>query len=169
MKTKKKSKKKTTEDLLNSTKRLTIVFVLLLILVIFLLVVCVIKYKESKENEFANMVIPVYETNTNYEFSINAKILNEVDGYTFKIVNYKKDEINKEEIPYKIEVKNNTNSIIKVTKGDNKKDLMGKDKEKIIDEVTLKKDDKENIYYHIKITKSNNLTKDDLIYIKITN
>ena len=106
MKTKKKSKKKTTEDLLNSTKRLTIVFVLLLILVIFLLVVCVIKYKESKENEFANMVIPVYETNTNYEFNINAKILNEVDGYTFKIVNYKKDEINKEEIPYKIEVKN---------------------------------------------------------------
>ena len=165
----KKKKKKTTEDLLNSTKKLMIVFIVLLVLVIFLFILCVIKYKESKENEFANMVIPVYELNTNYEFNINAKILSEVDGYTFKIVNYKKDEINKEEIPYKIEIKNDTNSTIKVTKGDNKKDLMNKQKSAIIDEVTLKKDKKENIYYHIKITNSKDLTKDDLIYVKITN
>lgn len=165
----KKKNKKATEDLLNSTKRLMIVFILLLILVMFLFVLCVIKYKESKENEFANMIIPVYELNTNYEFSINAKILSEVDEYTFKIVNYKKKEINKEEIPYKIEIKNNTKSTIKVTKNDDKKDLMNNEKETIIDEVTLKKEEKENIYYHIKITKSKDLTKDDLIYVKIMN
>ncbi len=165
----KKKNKKTTKDLLNSTKRLMIVFILLLILVMFLFVLCVIKYKESKENEFANMIIPVYELNTNYEFSINAKILSEVDEYTFKIVNYKKKEINKEEIPYKIEIKNNTKSTIKVTKNDDKKDLMNNEKETIIDEVTLKKEEKENIYYHIKITKSKDLTKDDLIYVKIMN
>lgn len=165
----KKKNKKTTEDLLNSTKKLMIVFILLFVLVIFLFVLCVIKYKESKENEFANIVIPVYELNTNYEFNINAKILSEVDEYTFKIVNYKNKEINKEEIPYKIEIKNNTKSTIKVTKNDAKKDLMNKQKEKIIDEETLKKDEKENIYYHIKITKANDLTKDDLIYVKIMN
>ena len=166
---KKKTKKKNIQDLLNSVKTLTIVFILLLILVISLLVLCVIKYKESKENAFANMVIPVYETDTNYEFNINAKVLSEVEEYTFKIVNYRKKELNKEELPYKIEIKNDTNSVIKVTKNDSKKDLMKDQKETIIDENTLKTDKKENIYYHIKITKSNDLTKDDLIYIKITN
>ena len=115
------------------------------------------------------MVIPVYEVNTDYEFSINAKILSEVDEYVFKIVNYKNKEINKEEIPYKIEIKNDTNSIIKVTKDDSKKDLMKNQKETIIDENTLKKDTKENIYYHVKITKINDISKDDLIYIKIVN
>ena len=165
----KKKKKKTAQDLLNSVKTLTTVFILLLVLVIFLFILCIIKYKESKENEFANMVIPIYEVNTDYEFSINAKVLSEIDKYTFKIVNYKKNKINDEELSYKIEIKNNTNSIIKVTKNDSKKDLMKDQKETIIDENTLKKDTKDNIYYHIKTTKYNDLTKDDLIYIKITN
>lgn len=166
---KKQNKKKSVQDLLNSVKILTTVFILLLVLVVFLVVLCIIKYKESKENAFANMIIPVYETNTDYEFSINAKILSETDEYVFKIVNYKKDEINKEELPYKIEIKNDTDSTVKVTKDDNKKDLMKNQKEAIIDESTLKKDKKQNIYYHIKITKSKDLTKDDLIYIKIKN
>lgn len=166
---KKQNKKKNAQDLLNSVKTLTTVFIILLVLVIFLVVLCIIKYKESKENEFANMVIPVYETNTDYEFSINAKILSETDEYVFKIVNYKKDEINKEELPYKIEIKNDTNSTIKVTKNDNKKDLMNNQQETIIDENTLEKDKKQSIYYHIKITKSNDLTKEDLIYVRIKN
>ena len=166
---KKKQNKKNVQDLLKSVKTLTVVFILLLALVIFLLVLCIIKYKESKANAYTNMVIPVYEVNTDYEFSINAKILSEVDEYVFKIVNYKNKEINKEEIPYKIEIKNDTNSIIKVTKDDSKKDLMKNQKETIIDENTLKKDTKENIYYHVKITKINDISKDDLIYIKIVN
>lgn len=165
----KKKKKKTAQDLLNSVKTLTIVFILLLVLVIFLFVLCAIKYKESKENEFANMVIPIYEVNTDYEFSINAKVLSEIDNYTFKIVNYKKNKINTEEMSYKIEIKNNTNSIIKVTKNDSNKDLMKEQEESIIDENTLKKDTKDNIYYHVKITKTKDISKDDLIYIKITN
>lgn len=165
----KKKKKKTAQDLLNSVKTLTIVFILLLVLVIFLFVLCAIKYKESKENEFANMVIPIYEVNTDYEFSINAKVLSEIDNYTFKIVNYKKNKINAEEMSYKIEIKNNTNSIIKVTKNDSNKDLMKEQEESIIDENTLKKDTKDNIYYHVKITKTKDISKDDLIYIKITN
>ena len=166
---KKTKKKKTSEDLLNSTKKLTIVFVALLVLVILLFIVCVIKYKESKENEFANMEIPIYELNTDYEFNINAKVLSEVDEYVLKIVNYKKGEINKKEIPYKIEITNDTNSIIEVTKDDSKKDLMKDQKETILDEITLKKGKKQSIYYHIKITKFKDLTKNDLIYIKITN
>lgn len=163
------NKKEKTQELLNTTKKLMVVFIILLLLVIFLFVLCVIKYNESKKNEFANMVIPVYELNTNYEFNINAKILSEVDGYTIKIVNYKKNDINKEEIPYRIEIKNDTNSTIKVTKGDSNKNLMKNQKETTLDEIKLKKDKKEDIYYHIKITKSNDLKKDDLIYVKIVN
>ena len=68
----KKRQKKDVKDLLKSVKTLTVIFILLLIFVIFLVVLCVIKYKESKSKEFANMVIPIYETNTNYEFTIKS-------------------------------------------------------------------------------------------------
>ncbi len=165
----KKKKKKTFKDIMNSTKTLTIIFLLLLVLVIFLIVLCVIKNKEADENKFANMVIPVYELNTDYEFSINAKTLSETNEYVFKITNYKKDEINKEEIPFKIEIKNDTNSTIKVTKDDSKKNLMKKQKLTTLKEEKLKKEEKENIYYHVKVIKNNGLTRDDLIYIKIKN
>lgn len=165
----KKKEKKTAKDLLQSVKTLTMVFVLLLILVIILFVLCVVKYKESKENEFANMVIPVYELNTDYEFNINAKTLSEVNEYVLKITNYKKKDINKEEIPYKLTISNDTDAVIKVTKGDSKKNLMNNQKETIVDNHTLKKDEKESIYYHIKVTKSNDLKRNDLIYIKIEN
>ena len=46
----------------------------------------VIKNKEAEDNEFANMVIPVYELNTDYEFNINAKTLSEVNEYVFSVV-----------------------------------------------------------------------------------
>lgn len=166
---KKSKKKQTFKEIITSTKSLTVVFILLLILVIFLVILCIQKNKEANENEFANMEIPVYETNTNYEFSINAKTLSEVDEYVFKITNYKKGEINKEEIPYRVEISNETDSTIKVTKDHNNKDLIKDQKDTIIDEVTLKKDEKQSVYYHVKITKSKDLKKDDLIHVKISN
>ena len=122
----KKKKKK------QNTKLLMVVFIMLLILVITLVILCIIKNNEADKNKYANMVIPVYELNTDYEFNINAKTLSEVNEYVFKIVNYKKNEINKEEIPYTIEIKNNTNSIIKVTKDNSNKDLMKNQKSTII-------------------------------------
>lgn len=166
---KKNKKKKTFKDLMNSTKTLTVIFLLLLVLVIFLIVLCVVKNNEADKNKFANMVIPVYELNTDYEFNINAKTLSEVNEYVFKITNYKKDEINKEEIPFTIEIKNDTKSVIKVTKNNSKKDLMKSQKQTILKEEKLKKEEKEDIYYHVKITKNNGLTREDLIYIKIKN
>ena len=166
---KKNKKKKTFKDLMNSTKTLTVIFLLLLVLVIFLIVLCVVKNNELDKNKFANMVIPVYELNTDYEFNINAKTLSEVNEYVFKITNYKKDEINKEEIPFTIEIKNDTKSVIKVTKNNSEKDLMKSQKQTIIKEEVLKKEEKEDIYYHVKITKNNGLTREDLIYIKIKN
>ena len=165
----KKKEKKTIQDLLKSTQTLLIVFVALLILVITLLVLCVVKYKESKNDGFANMVVPIYETNTNYEFSINAKILSETDEYIIKVTNFRKDQINKEEFSYKIEINNETNSTIKVTKDDSKKDLMKDQANTVIEGRTLKKDKKDSVYYHVKITNYKDLSQDDSIYIKIVN
>lgn len=163
---KKKNQKK---NILQSTKTLTILFIGLLALVIFLLVLCIIKNNEANNNQYANMVIPVYELNTDYDFSINAKILSEVDEYVFKVTNYKENKINKEKIPYKVEIKNETDSIITITKDSSKKNLMKDQKSTILDEITLGTKEKENIYYHIKVTKKGSLKKDDLIYIKISN
>ena len=169
MKKKNKKKKFSFKEFINSTKTLTTIFILLLVLVIFLIVLCVNKSKEADNNKFANMIIPVYELNTDYDFTINAKILSETDEYVFKIVNYKKEELNKESIPYQIEIVNDTNSIIKVTKDDSKKDLMVDQKQTIIEGKKLSNKEKENIYYHVKITEYNDLTSKDLISIKITN
>lgn len=165
----KKKKKKTFKDFINDTKTLTVLFFILLVLVIFLIVLCVIKNNEQDKNQYANMVIPVYELNTKYEFNINAKTLSEVDEYVFKIVNYKKNELNKEEIPFKVEIKNDTSSVIKVTKDASKKDLMKDQKSTILPEITLSNKEEESVYYHVKIVKSKGLTRDDLIYITIMN
>jgi predicted lipase len=165
----KKKKKKTFKDFINDTKTLTVLFFILLALVIFLIVLCVIKNNEQDKNQYANMVIPVYELNTKYEFNINAKTLSEVDEYVFKIVNYKKNELNKEEIPFKVEIKNDTSSVIKVTKDASKKDLMKDQKSTILPEITLSNKEEESVYYHVKIVKSKGLTRDDLIYITIMN
>lgn len=166
---KKKTKKKQFKEFINSTKTLSVIFILLLGLVVFLTILCINKNKEADNNKFANMVIPVYELNTNYEFSINAKILAETDEYVFKIVNYRKDKLNKEEVSYQIEINNETDSIIKVYKDDNKKDLMDDQKQTIIKGKNLSIKEKENIYYHVKVTKFNKLKNTDKISVKITN
>ena len=75
-----------------TNKTQVIIFISLIILVLILLVLCIVKNNEANKNKYANMVIPIYEENTDFEFNINAKILSEVDEYTFKIVNYKKNK-----------------------------------------------------------------------------
>jgi len=146
-----------------------IVFILLLVLVITLFIVCIIKNREVDLNKYANMVIPIYEEDTNFEFNINAKVLSEVDEYTFKIVNYRKDKLNEKELNYRIEVNNDTDSIIKVYIDGDDKDLMIDQKQTIFEDRKLSNKEKENIYYHVKMTKKGKLTNKDLIYIKISN
>lgn len=152
-----------------TNKTQVIIFISLIILVLILLVLCIVKNNEANKNKYANMVIPIYEENTDFEFNINAKILSEVDEYTFKIVNYKENKVNDKEYSYKIEVNNDTSSIIKVYIDGENKDLMKDQKQTIFKEKKLSNKDKETIYYHVKMTKKTKLTNKDLIYIKITN
>ena len=157
------------KEFINTPEFLVVIFVLLLVLVVVLTVLCIIKDKETDRNAFANIVIPVYELNSDYEFSINAKTLAETDEYIFKIVNYKKNNVNEEEIPYTVEIKNETNATIKVTMNKSKKDLMKKQKLTVLKKKVLKANEKEDIYYHVKVTKSKDLTNKDLINITIKN
>ena len=46
---------------------------------------------------------------------------------------------------------------------------MKKQKGTIIDEKTLSNKEKEDVYYHVKITKYKDLTSKDLIYVKVMN
>ena len=153
----------------NSNKKLYIIFFSLLVIVIGLLIGCIIKNNEADKNKYANMIIPIYETGSNFEFSINAKLLSEASKYTFKIVNYRKNKINKENISYQIEVKNNTNSKVHVYIDNSKKDLIKKQKTTIFDKKTLDSSKKEDIYYTVKISSYKDLKSDDMIYIRVFN
>ena len=165
---KKKKKKLGFKEVVSSKKVLSIIFFLLLILVIVLIILCVIKTKNDKYVA-ANIVIPVFEENTNFEFSLDAKSLSELNEYIFKIVNYRKNKINKDKIKYQIEVVNNTDSLLEVKIDDQGKNLMTNQQDSIFDEVTLSNEEKESIYYYVKLKDIKNLKKDDLIYIRVFN
>lgn len=165
MKNTKKQKKKTKKEK-KDIKVLTVVFTLLLVLVIVLGVLCYKKNEEFKRKAFANITIPILKTDSEEEFSINAKTLSEAKKYTFKITNYQGDIINKEEIDYKIEITNNTNAVITIKREDTK-DLMNDQKNTIIDGLRLGKTAKEDIYYYVEIKTFKKLKTNDLINIKI--
>ena len=153
----------------NNNKGLKITFCGLLVLVVGLLIACIIMNNEAENNKYANMTIPVYEEDSNYEFSINAKTLSETDEYIFKVVNYKGKSINKKKIKYRIEINNETDSKIEVTMNNDKTNLMKDEKSTILEEKELSNKTKENVYYYIRIKSYNKLNKDDLIYVKIFN
>ena len=162
----KKKKRKTNKK--EDNRVLFIVFILLLVLVIILGILCYKKNEDvnKKKDSTADIVIPILKTDSEEEFSINAANLAKVKRYIFKITNYQKDNINQEEIDYKIEITNNTNSIISVKRQDTK-DLMTDQKNTIIDGLRLGKDEEENVYYYVEMKSHKKLKTNDLISIKI--
>ena len=166
MKKSKKKKKITFKDIINSTKFLSIVFILLLILVIVLGILCYKKNEELKENGFSNITIPIIKKDDSFEFSINALTLARTDEYIFKVTNVKDDVINEEEIPYTVTIENNNDCVISVSIDDTKKDLM-KDQESTILTDKLRKVEKDQVYYHVKVKSYGKLGNKDLINVKI--
>ena len=166
--TKKKSKKKKTtiKDIVTSTKFLTIVFILLLILVVFLVIICSIKENNAKTDGFANMNFPILKEETSIEFSINAFTLSQTDEYIFKVTNFKDKKINKKKLDYTVTIENDTNSVISVTVNDVGEDVMVNQKSTVLND-SLKKDEKEAVFYHVKVISNGELDKKDLINIKI--
>lgn len=174
---KKKTIKKTTtkgkkdkkqENKFDSLIILKIAFYLLVILVIVLAIVVIKKKQETKNDLKANIVIPIVDKEDEAPFSINLRALNaSKKEYIFKIVNYSGNKINSEDLKFVIDVQNTTDTKIEMTKYDSKDNLLVDQEEQTIEGTKVPKDEKEDIYYVVKITKAGTLGKDDYVNIKV--
>ena len=153
-KTKKNSKDTNKlKDKITTEKILLIVFILLLILVICLSVMVFKKKKENDEKLAANLVIPVLKAGTEENITLNVDSLVNEEEYILKLTNYRKNEVNKEEI--------------EVTKDYSDYNLMIDQESIIIEDQKLRGDAKQDVFYHIKVTKKSDINEEDKINIKI--
>ena len=156
------------KDKINSLLVLKIIFVLLVVLVI---VLGIIVYQRSNDENYsvkANIVIPVVTAGDEFDFSINASALAQSNTYVFKVTNYKDKTINSIEIPYQVTIENGTNSVIKVTKNGESKDLMIDQKNTVINGESLGKDKRNYAYYTVKMTSHGDIGSQDIISVKIS-
>ena len=87
--------------------------------------------------------------------------------YIIKVTNYRSDSINKTKLNYSVNVLNGTSSSIKVLKNNSKDNLMVDNKNTIIENESLRKDIKENVYYYIRISDYSKVKKDEKIVVRI--
>lgn len=159
---KKDNKKK---NLFTLDNLLKLIFFVLLIVVIVLGVMVVKKNNESGSKVQANIVIPVFEKGFSSSVTINADNLS--SDYIIKVTNYRSDSINKTKLNYSVNVLNGTSSSIKVLKNNSKDNLMVDNKNTIIENESLRKDIKENVYYYIRISDYSKVKKDEKIVVRI--
>lgn len=159
---KKDNKKK---NLFSVDNLLKLIFFVLLIVVIVLGVMVVKKDNESGSKVQANIVIPVFEKGSSSSVTINADNLS--SDYIIKVTNYRSDSINKTKLNYSVNVLNGTSSSIKVLKNNSKDNLMVDNKNTIIENESLRKDIKENVYYYIRISDYSKVKKDEKIVVRI--
>lgn len=154
------------EQKITTERVLLAIFILLLILVVFLAIKVVLKKKEVEKNK-ADLVVPILKVSSEEELSLNLSALVEDEEYILKIVNYKDEKVNEEEIPYTITIENNSDSEIEVTKDYSDHNFMIDQEAVIIEDQKLRGKVKQDVYYHIKITKEKNVKNSDEIGIKI--
>lgn len=165
----KEEKEITLKKNMNSEKVMLVVFCLLVIIVIILFTLVVLKHNELEKNPKANMVVPIYKESTSFHFSISAQALAEKKDYLFKITNFKDSEINPNDVNYKITINNDTDSVIKIVKNDEEKDLMKKKKNLTIEKETLKKGEERENSYYVKMISHGKLSNNDFIRVEIEN
>ena len=174
--TKKKTtntKKTITKNKKNTKKKLDKVYILLLgimlllgIFIIYLLVVLANKTKEV-DNKEASIVIPIIELNKSYDIEVELKDLKVGEEYVFKVTNFIEDSINKKEISYNIDVKNESGADFTIYKNESKKDLASQEKEFMIVNNKLKAKEKQTDTYILKLKEKENINNDSKIIINI--
>lgn len=162
-------KKKTFKEIVTSVPFLVGVFVCLVILIVFLGVLIYQKEQKKKEDFDAHITIPVLKVSSNFEFGVDASLLLQEDNqeYIFKVVNYRNDEMAKEDVPYMVVIENPTNAVISLTKGDDDTDLMVDQKKTELQEFMPVSEEKQEFYYHLKIKSHGKLKLNDFISIQI--
>jgi len=164
------SDKRSIKNFFTSSSFLIGIFLFLFLLVIFLGIMIFLKNKDAKENIHANIVVPVFEIGSNYEFGIDAFLLakEKKPEYIIKITNYKKDVVNEEKIPYQLTIRNTTSSVVSISKGEDSTNLMKDQESTTLEEDVLLDNEKEDVYYTLKISNYEHLKSKDLIMVQIT-
>lgn len=147
---KKKPQKK---SIINKNNYLYLIFIALSIIVIFLGIKVYQKSKVKKVEE-ANIVIPILKKEASYDMTIDLQELLKKGEYSIKISNFRQDNINKEEIEYKITITNESNASIKVTKDQDDTNLIIDQTSTRIEGVSLKANKKDYAIYHFSVDKN---------------
>lgn len=122
--------------------------------------------KEEEKHPRANMSIPITKKEDTAEFHITTLSLSKERGYVFKLTNFSSEQVNEEEIPYQIVLENSSDSTISIEKLNSDQKWTLKD-ELMIDGETLKKEEKEEVFYRVKVITSKELKVKDLITVRI--
>ena len=149
---------------------LWVLFIMLLGLVVGLSVLVYQKKEKIKEQEVANISIPISKVDSHFSFNINAFNLSSSNGeYVFRVSNYKNNKIADTNLTYNITVQNPTDVVIKLTKGDSDKNLMVEQTSTVLGLQNFSSQEKEDVYYHISVVeKGKKVDKKDLISVIIT-
>ena len=156
---------KTTSEII-----LTLVFVLLLISVITLLCVAVSKKNEFKQNQSADIVIPIIEKETNNTLNVDISELkgNSLKDYSFHITNYKGNNINKEKMSYSILLSTNDNDVtLKLYKNGTEDNLLKNQSSYELKDLKLINNKKQDDVYTLIIKANKNIEKKQSVSIQI--
>ena len=160
-------KKKPFKKMDKQDKTLLGTFIVLTIIVIVLASIA-ISQKNAQKNENVNIIIPVLEEQTQNEISVDLSSMKPGDNkeYTFKISNYKQEEINKHKINYEIAITKAECVEIELYKGNEKENLL-KNK-MVVENNILPKNKKTEDEYLLIIRTKTKPSKTDKITLKIT-
>jgi len=161
-----KENNKPKKRIINKENYLYYIFFILLIIVI-ILGINVYKASKDNKNKQANIVVPIYEKNTSNELEIDMEELSNQDEYSIKLANYRQDNINKEKIEYTVTIENESKAYIKVTKDEDKTNLITDQESTRIEGVSLKANEKDSSIYHFSIIDKKMVKKGDKIKIVI--
>jgi len=161
-----KENNKPKKRIINKENYLYYIFFILLIIVI-ILGINVYKASKDNKNKQANIVVPIYEKNTSNELEIDMEELSNQDEYSIKLANYRQDNINKEKIEYTVTIENESKAYIKVTKDEEKTNLITDQESTRIEGVSLKANEKDSSIYHFSIIDKKMVKKGEKIKIVI--
>lgn len=159
-------RKENIKTFFSSYKFLYSLFGILLVIVLILGILIFNKSREVKKNT-ANLVFPLLDKGINNSLDIDLYELTLVDDYSFKVSNFRQENVCEKDIEYSITVSNDTNTSIKISLSDSDKNLMKDQKMTKIDGGKLVGNEKNYDIYHVSVLSLDNVKKGDKINIKI--
>lgn len=153
MKAKKKKKQKQVK--IQTDKVLLAIFLLLCIVVFILAIVLVTKKNDYKKDRFdINIPLTKEELAKEINMSVDTDSLKKSESkeYKFRVVNYLNNDINKEDLTYKISLKAKDSLKLELYSTEENKELLRNEKQVV--NLKLPNNKKKTITYTLKITKT---------------